>query len=215
MHWEVLIVPLIALGVWILGTLFRTEEDERAKQRRRGTFEGGARVPPRRPVTDLDRFLEEARRRRETAEKGLGSSPPIIERPPRVGRPLLPQERPPREVPRRPRPAPSGPPRQPVVEIPVTVPVARPVLSPPSEAVPPPAVVVATAVRVEAIPAPVAAVAAPEEPSQVTPSPARGPAMSPILTQVAALLRSPQTAGAALVLREIFDQPLCRRHRPQ
>ena len=40
-----------------------------------------------------------------------------------------------------------------------------------------------------------------------------GPAMTPVLTQVAALLRSPQAAGAAIVLREILDQPRCRRRR--
>ena len=39
----------------------------------------------------------------------------------------------------------------------------------------------------------------------------RGP--SPVLAQVAALLRTPQSAGVAFVLREILDKPLCQRGR--
>jgi hypothetical protein len=213
MHWEVLIVPLIALGVWILGTLFRPEEDERAKQRRRGPLEGGARLPPRRPVTDLDRFLEEARRRRETAERGRSASPPAETAPEpqqRVARPPLLQDRPSREPPRRPRPAPSTPSRRPAAEVPVALPVARPVTIPVPEPSIPTAVVVPIA---EPIPPP--ADAAEVSPAGVHPDAPhkRSPVLTPVLAQVAALLRSPQSAGAALVLREIFDQPLCRRRR--
>jgi hypothetical protein len=228
MHWEVLIVPLIALGVWILGTLFRNEEDERARQRRRGNLEGGVRVPPRRPVTDLDRFLEEARRRREAAERGRGGSPPAAatEAPPRATRPPWSPERPAREGPRRPRPSPpTAPPRRPAAEVPVAIPVPRPAA--PQPAAPAQAEVVRV-VRVEAAPvaamptaesvrradSPPPAPPAPPQPTPATPHPSRGQAMTPILTQVVALLRSPQAAGTALVLREIFDQPRCRRsHR--
>src|SRR5262249_53877723 len=68
MHWEVLIIPLIAIGVWVLSTIFKSVEDERQKERlRRGPGSQGGGPRPRRPVTDLDRFLEEARRRRQTA----------------------------------------------------------------------------------------------------------------------------------------------------
>jgi hypothetical protein len=216
MHWEVLIVPLIALGVWILGTLFRNEEDERARQRRRGSLEGGGvRVPPRRPVTDLDRFLEEARRRREAAERGRSSSPAAATEapPPRPMRPPLQQDRPAREAPRRPRSSsPAGPPRRPAAEVPVAR--AVPSSPPPAEAD------VVRVVRAESVPVPVAPipVAEPVPPARALPAPAmpqpgRGQVRNPILTQVVALLRSPQAAGTALVLREIFDQPLCRRPR--
>ena len=27
MHWEILIIPLIAVGVWVLGTVFRDQRD--------------------------------------------------------------------------------------------------------------------------------------------------------------------------------------------
>src|SRR5579872_5684220 len=95
MHWEVLIIPLIALGVWILGTIFRTEE-EKAKGRPRRPGEGGGRSPQRRPTTELDRFLEEARRRREAAERRQQPEPsarppeprPQVVRPPAPARPV-------------------------------------------------------------------------------------------------------------------------------
>src|SRR5947209_3848958 len=78
MHWEILIIPLIALGVWILGTLFRGVEDERQRNRPRRPGEGGSRVPPRRSGTDLERFLEESRRRREAAERAPASEEPFF-----------------------------------------------------------------------------------------------------------------------------------------
>jgi hypothetical protein len=37
--------------------------------------------------------------------------------------------------------------------------------------------------------------------------------VTPALAQVLTLLRSPRSVGAALMLREIFDQPLCQRRR--
>src|SRR6516165_10363234 len=100
MHWEILIIPLIALGVWIIGTLFKSE-DEKTKKGIRSRNNLPARAPGRRPVTtDLDRFLEEARRRRESEER---PKPPPVPPPARasVNRPPL-RERPsrPRETPR-------------------------------------------------------------------------------------------------------------------
>ncbi len=89
MRWEILIIPLIALGVWIIGTLFKSEEEKIKKGvGRRGNVSG--RTPGRRLMTDLDRFLEEARRRRtpEERRKALPPSrvpparPPLRERPP-------------------------------------------------------------------------------------------------------------------------------------
>jgi hypothetical protein len=54
---------------------------------------------------------------------------------------------------------------------------------------------------------------APPPPPPATPAtlPERRP--SPILQQVRTLLSKPQTAGAAFVLREIFDRPRCQRRR--
>jgi hypothetical protein len=195
MHWEILIIPLIALGVWILGTLFKGE-DERLKKgaHRPGNLSG--RAPSRRPVTDLDRFLEEARLRREAEEKrkAAPASPP---RPVIARLPL--SERPPRQ--RETSPRPIRPPIR-MEEVPVALPAPRPVAQP----------VVAEAVLAVPRPQPVA-----EMPSSLLPSPAptttRDTRPSPILQQVRSLLSKPQTAGTAFVLREIFDRPLCMRRR--
>lgn len=197
MAWEILVVPLIALGVWILGTLFKGEDDrtKRGAARRPGGAPG--RGQARRPVTDLDRFLDEARRRREMEErrKKAPTPPPrpTESRPPLRERPA-PRPTPPRSVPSRqdvpdaisvPRPAPVPPPppvREVVIETIPVVPLPQPVI----EAAPPP----------------------PPAPAKV-----RQEIPSPIAQQVRALLSKRQTAGAAFVLREILDRPRCMRRR--
>ena len=90
MNWEILIVPLIALGVWILSTVFRGAEAEKNKASRPAD---GA-PPPRRPTGELDRFLEEARRRRDKAQR-------------------VPQPEPPRSLPAAVLPAAAPPPPRP------------------------------------------------------------------------------------------------------
>lgn len=116
MHWEILIIPLIALGVWILGALVKGEDDKNKKAVRPGNASGRA---PRRPATDLQRFLEDARRR-EAEETPKPSSPrPSIVRAPLRERPSQPRETPPRPASRSKR-------RD---EAPVAVPVARPVVA--------------------------------------------------------------------------------------
>ncbi len=187
MHWEILIIPLIALGVWIIGTLFKSEDDKAKKAMRgRGNFSG--RAPGRRPVTDLDRFLEEARRRRETEDRPKPPPAPPPTRAP-VARPPL------RERPSRPRETPR--PAVPALrkeEVGVTVP-TRPA---------------APAVLAEPVPSPpLPPLEAPTPPATIT----APPRAAPVVQQVRALLSKPQTAGAAFVLREIFDRPLCKRRR--
>lgn len=189
MHWEILIIPLIALGVWILGTIFKPAEDDKMKKgiRRPGTISG--RGSGRRPVTDLDRFLEEARRRREAEERPKPPPPPAPARPttPRPSqRPALPRETPP-----------VAPPVVRRVEAPPVISVARPVAQPARAE---PILVAAPTRDAPPPPPPVPIVTRPTEPS-------------PILQQVHSLLSKPQTAGAAFVLHEIFDRPLCLRRR--
>ncbi|HEY7315255.1 MAG TPA: hypothetical protein VH643_38335 [Gemmataceae bacterium] len=190
MHWEILIIPLIALGVWILGTLFKGGEDERLKRGARRPGDLSGRTPPRRPVTDLDRFLEEARQRREAEERRQAPPPPPIRT--AIARSPL-RERPSqsREAPAT-RPAPTAI-RKP--EVPVAIPVARPVSKPP----------VAEPILLES--------ADEAAPPPSTPPTTRVARPSPIVQQVRSLLSKPQTAGTAFVLREIFSPPLCRRHR--
>jgi hypothetical protein len=191
MHWEILIIPLIALGVWILGTLFKGEDERNKKTGRRP---GGSlgRPAPQRPVTDLDRFLEEARRRREAEERQRPAPPPPR---PTVSRPPL-RERPSRPRAVTPRPA---PPVLRVTDEAITVPVARPVMEMPVAETP--------------LPVPRQAIEAPPPPPPATPATVTERRPSPILQQVRMLLSKPQTAGTAFVLREIFDRPRCQRRR--
>jgi hypothetical protein len=187
MHWEILIIPLIALGVWIVGTLFKSE-DEKTKKGIRSRNNPPGRVPGRRPVTDLDRFLEEARRRREAEEKPKPPPAPPPTRAP-IARPPL-RDRPTRlrETPRLATP--------PIAkeEFVVTVPAGRPALPPPVA---------------EPAAAPPLAFEASVQPS-TAPTPTRP---VPVLQQVRSLLSKPQSAACAFVLREIFDRPLCKRRR--
>ena len=194
MHWELLIIPLIAVGVWVLGTVFRGAEDERQKALRQRR-PGGPRPPQRRPATDLDRFLEEARRRREAAARPAPPPRPAVE--PRPAEPRAPERRPlrqreperPTAVTRRPEPLPPPAPPEAIVAVRRAEPVveARPAVV--VEAAPPPPAPAVVQVR------------------------ARTASAAAIQDQVAALLRSPQAAGAAFVLQEILGPPLCRRRR--
>jgi hypothetical protein len=187
MHWEILIIPLIALGVWIIGTLFKSE-DEKAKKsvRSRGNLPG--RAPGRRPVTDLDRFLEEARRRREAEDRPKPAPAPPSSRVPAPRPPLRERLSPPREAPRLSVPA------LPKEEILDVLPVVRPTA--------PPTVAEPVAVAPRAL-----------ESAKSSPTPTLSPRFAPVPQQVRSLLSKPQTAAAAFVLREIFDRPLCKRRR--
>ena len=74
--WVIFIV--VGVGVWILVTVFRKAEEERQKNLPRQGGDG-ARGPVRRSGTDLDRFLDEARRRRDAGERR--SLPPMLRGP--------------------------------------------------------------------------------------------------------------------------------------
>jgi len=194
MRWELVIIPLIAIGVWILSALLKSEEDKTKKSAGRRPNASG-RAPGRRVVTDLDRFLEEARRRREPEAH---RKPPPLPRPEPAPRPPL------RERPTRPQETPRV--ATPVIvkeEVAVVLPTPRPIAQPPvaepvSTLSPPKLAEVKTRVR--------QALEAPPVPVLVTP-------VSPIVQQVRSLLSKPQTVATAFVLREIFDRPLCNRRR--
>jgi hypothetical protein len=191
MRWEILIIPLIALAVWIIGTLSKNEDDKTKKVVGRrppfspqsGGGKGGGRTPGRRAAaTDLDRFLEEARRRREPEERR--QVPPSPSRTPPVRPPL--RERPTR--PQEPRLAtPVIVKEEAVFVLPAPRPLAQPPVAEP--------------------------VASPPSAREAPPSPAPSTPTSPIAQQVRSLLSKPQTAATAFVLREIFDRPLCKRRR--
>src|SRR5579871_6520046 len=77
MDLSVLVIPLIALAVYVLGSLLGGKnEPPAARQRPRPRArEAGADRPPRRQ-TDLERFLEEVQRRREQVQQRTKESAP-------------------------------------------------------------------------------------------------------------------------------------------
>jgi hypothetical protein len=185
-QWEVLVVLVIALGVWIVSTLFKTDETPKGQQQPRRPGGGpGYSSSSRPPVTDLNQFLADARRRREDGEGRRMPAPAPQPRPaPRaVAQPA--RSRPPGTQPSRQRPKPS----------PVPVPVQ--VLPDPEPAA------LAAQAAAEAL--------APARPTAPPPPAKAKQEPSPIIKQVLGLLREPQSAGTAFVLREVLDAPLSRR----
>jgi hypothetical protein len=201
--WEVLIIPAIALVVWILTSLFR--RDEPPPQPRRRSDRGGEGPRQRRPLTPLERTLEEARRRREGPARREPKGPSVLE-----------------EVtaPRREtaRPAPQAvvlelaDPQAPQTSLQETRAGYTPTQSPSKAAV------VKPLAPTPLVPVP----AAPQTSLQETragymptqspsnqPDEKPRPTLSP-LVQVRQMLRSPQSVAAAFVLREVFGEPRCR-----
>jgi hypothetical protein len=189
MPWHVLLILLIPVAVVILSSLFRTAEQKNRRERPGAEV----RTPPRRPTTDLDRFLEEARRRRQPPERREvpdGTEVTLPAKPP-------PPQRPQRQVPPvRPREA-RVPPRR----TPVLMEEARPT-SPPIPFAQPAAVAEAVPAKVSDVP--------PPPPAQTT---TRQQGVSPVRRQVLQLLRAPRSAATAMVLHEVFGPPLCKRRR--
>jgi hypothetical protein len=97
--WEVILVPLIALAVAILASIFRGAEEVKRRQQQRGGGGPDSRSERARPEgSGIDQFLEEIRRRqaarqapRETRRPGeepppAEPSPPLAPPPPRRDR---------------------------------------------------------------------------------------------------------------------------------
>jgi hypothetical protein len=211
-NWPVIIIPLIVLGVWILSTVFRTDE-ERAEQERRNRRGGDGRTRvPRRPQTELDRFLEEARaRRRAPAEERKDSPPPAEPFPqpppvenPRPPAPEVPRQRPPRAPERPPQPRrPAPEPVRRAEPVLVAQPVRPPVTAPP-------------ALPVEPVRAPTQESSGTEAPALaavVTVPPTRPREQPPGVRKLLALLQDRQSLGAAVMLAEVFGRPVGERRR--
>jgi hypothetical protein len=192
--WKLLIIPLIPLAVWIIATIFQSlgeqQEKEKEQERRRTPRpDGMPRGDPkptaaRRPGSDLDRFLQEARQRRTVSRAGRTE----------LDRPPLRQEAPP-----------------PVVDVPVAVPVevARPIPRPE----PPPAPVAEPPRRVAPIatPAPPPPPEPAPPPRPVVVSPTTAVPVSPVVARLRALLRDRTSLQTAIALREVLDRPKCQR----
>jgi len=192
MEWVYVLIVLVPLLVWVLSTIFRGADEAQAP-RRPPAADGAPLAVPRRPANDLDRFLQDAQRRREKAARKMAEAaeeaPPLFD--------LAPAPPPP---PPAPPPAPKAPEPRPRVDEP------RPRRERP------------LAERAEARPAPAprpeprSAQTAPAQLPPVAAIPSRRPA-GPVLARLAGLLRDRGSLAAGLMLREVLDRPLCQRRR--
>jgi hypothetical protein len=133
MGWEILVIPIVVVAVWIISTVIRGADESRKAN------------PPRRKrpeqATDLDRFLREVRRRREAAEGEEESSSrvdpeeeePIAVEPRRPTRPRAKWQTPPEEDIAVVLPVEAVP----VARLVLAAPVLRAVEAPPLPALPP------------------------------------------------------------------------------
>lgn len=212
MDWIKWLIPLIALAVYILSNMAKEREETRRPLRPLPPplpppKDTGDR--PKRSPSEVDRFLEEVRRRREETAKPAEVKPaaprPVAERQPE--RPaVVERPRPQRPAPAEAltRPGSSGK-EEPVKQ--QRPPARRPAAG--QEAIP----------VVQLAPLPAASILAP--PPQPTPelgalhlSMPQARAVSPAAKQLMELLKTPQTLRTAFLLREVFERPRCRRPRP-
>jgi hypothetical protein len=117
MDWVQWLIPLVALAVWILSNLARNREDE--PRRARPPQVRGDEQPREKKPEEVDRFLDEVRRRRETADarkRKVDEPRRVLPRREEQRKPLQPPASRP-EAPRRPAPPPlpPSPPPKPVV----------------------------------------------------------------------------------------------------
>lgn len=184
MNWQIWIVPVIALAVWIL--LQMRAPDAPPQPPRQRPPEGDR---PRQPSGDVGRFLEEIERlRRQSAPERREPSPPLTES---AGPAAF----------ERPSPPLPPPPPRPRVEMP-KVKKPRPI---PVKIVAPTATLPILDVLPADPPRPQAAptVAAPQKPRRVA------PATAPLIS----LLQTPGSLQTAILLQEVLGPPRCRRQR--
>jgi hypothetical protein len=197
-EWAMLVVPFIALAVWLVSLLARNPEPPQKNVRRPG---GRVEEPKRQTSSDLDRFIMETRRQREADERR--TQRPAQAPPQRQRRPVLLEE----VVEQPPRPAARPPMLQPVA--------ARTSIRTPARPVP----VLEIAENVPSAPVMLtltqtALPMMPEQPTAPVDLLKRDEvAVSPLLLDLRATLNSPQSAQLAFALGEIFGEPLSRRRR--
>ncbi len=206
--WEVLLIPLIALGLWIVSAIFRGAAGAAKNERPGQVGQQEAQRALRRPASDLDRFLEETRRRKaaQAPPAAPATAEPVAARPQPLPRPApprpaapVPQARPAQSAERRPTPKREARPAE--------VPVQRRQANEPAMVPPPAPATVAVVTPVQAVP-----VSLPTASGQVRAA-GQPRAANPFLVQLAALLNKKESIRAAIVLREVLDRPLCDRRR--
>jgi hypothetical protein len=183
MNWQIWIVPVIALAVWIL--LQMRAPDAPPQQPRQRPPEGDR---PRQPSGDVGRFLEEIERLRRQAAPERRERPPMVEAAPVESTGPAAFERPSPPPPRVEKPKKVKKPRP----VPVTV-VA------PAAALPILDVLPVDPPRPHVAPT----VAAPQKPRRIAPAAA----------QLTSLLQTPGSLQTAILLQEVLGPPRCRRKR--
>ncbi len=96
MAWLQWAVPLFFFVLWLINTVIKSQEDPRrpvSKPRQAGEDADQENARPRRTPAEIDKFLEEVRRRKQAKEQGGAVPPPLP--------PVVAEERP-RPAPRQP-----------------------------------------------------------------------------------------------------------------
>jgi hypothetical protein len=205
MDFGILIIPLIAMAIWILQYIFKAPEDNKQQAKPRGG--GGPRTAvnkPRRQVSDLDRFLEETRKKKQQEE----SRPVVVaevvpDKPPADRGESVERERKAAAARAKPQPPPRPTrqerkqrPLQPVPEL------RRPMVGAPIRGTSAPIIAEVVPITVTPVPDPLRPQAAPTTTKNSSP---------PILVELVKMLHNPRGAAMAMILREIFDTPVSRR----
>lgn len=204
--WHViLILFVIPIAVWILGSLFRAVEDQQKTAGQRPRMDGNARPQaqrPPRPANDIEGFLQEINRRRQASTRpapqiqaGEAKPRPQLRATPPSGRKPTPSSTAmvPASV-RKPQGARSTRSAEIVDVVVADVRPARTSAPQPVEEV----VVVAEVVPTALEPAP--------------PAPARAPTpLAPNLIALTQMLRTPGNIRTAMLLQEVLSPPMCLR----
>lgn len=200
MHWEYLI-PIVVLGVYILSSLLRNQEEEKRADRQRQGADPDRMAQPRaaqRSGNDIDRFLDEVNRRRRQAAERAPAAPQRPTRSIPTARPV-PASRSPRPAQQPPPARPPAPPRRPPVEL-----VPQPREAPP----------VAEVVEVLPVLEPLEPQPAPTPPPAEPSFPATAPRSAvPERNLLVSLLQSREGLRTALLLKIILDPPSCKRRQ--
>jgi hypothetical protein len=177
------IFAAIVAFLWIVNHLLRGSEDDKRPERARPASgePGNPARRPRRQPSDIDRFLEEVRKRREIQERRPQAPAPVKPPAPVVRRPGQPSSIEKRPVPTQQPSKPREAERQPVVDV---IPLALPAVA---------AVMSAPAITVV--------------PSSPQPQSMQPQSMQPFLE----MLRQPDTLLTAIMIREVLGPPVCRR----
>lgn len=226
MDWIKLLIPLIAIAVWILSHLAsgQREQPRRTPPRPQpdGDNPGGENRRPRSSSAELESFLEEMRQRKQY-EKDQPVEPAVVEETPRPKPPPVPRREPTprrddrRDDRRRSRSVGSKPPQrrnEPVIVV-TPEPLPLPPALPTARSAAPTVTAGTTPVQltVSVAPPTVGTLSTGPLALQQIETPKPQVPLAPAALMVKELLKNRRSLGAVFLLREILDRPLCQRRR--